>query len=58
MKHGDAKGFHPTMLAWIGAGIPDPHGRQDGQASSVLTFRKINETKKARSVVALSRVPR
>src|SRR5271169_5335623 len=33
-----ARGSSPEMLPWIGAGTPVPHGRQDGQASSVLTF--------------------
>jgi hypothetical protein len=39
-RHGRkrAGGSSPEMLPWIGAGIPVPHGRQDGQASSVLTF--------------------
>jgi hypothetical protein len=34
------------MLPWIGAGDPDPHGRQDGQASSVLTFGQPTRPKK------------
>src|ERR1700729_3455784 len=33
-----AGGVSTEMLPWIGAGDPVPHGRQDGQASSVLAY--------------------
>jgi len=48
----------PAMLPWIGAGIPDPHGRQRWTSLFGVGLWKADETKKARSVVALSRVPR
>src|SRR5271166_4098083 len=50
--------FSPGMLAWIGAGVPDPHGRQGWTSLFGVDLWRANETKKARSVVALSRVPR
>ena len=45
-----------AALDWSGRTRSARPARQDGQASSVLTFGR--PTKKARSVVALSRVPR
>src|SRR3954454_18361392 len=46
-----------AAVAW--SGLPDPHARQDVDASSVTpAFGEPAETKKARYVVALSRVLR
>src|ERR1700722_8144343 len=50
--------LHPTMLPWIGAGDPDPHCRQGWTSLFGDDLWRVNETKKARSVVALSSVPR
>src|SRR5262249_1379228 len=36
----------PVLLPWFGAGGPVPHGRQDEQASSVLTFGQPTRPKK------------
>ncbi|MGE4254035.1 MAG: hypothetical protein AB7E84_02355, partial [Xanthobacteraceae bacterium] len=53
-----AKGSSPEMLPWIGAGNPDPHGRQRRTSLYGVDLWRVDETKEARSVVALSRVPR
>src|SRR6478752_5996240 len=47
------------MLPWIGLGRPHPHvGQRRTSLFGDPTFGGPDETKKARSVVALSRVPR
>src|SRR6202451_3656026 len=50
--------LHPAMLPWIGTGDPDPHCRQGWTSLFGDDLWRVNETKKARSVVALSSVPR
>src|SRR5437868_3328445 len=45
------------LLPWSGTGDPDPHARQ-GRTSLFGDRQRSVVTKKARSVVALSRVPR
>ena len=52
------RALHPTMLPWIGAGDPVPHGRQGWTSLFGVDLWRADETKEARSVVALSRVPR
>ena len=54
----DATGSSPEMLPWFGAGDPVPHGRQGWTSLFGADLWRADETKKARSVVALSRVPR
>ena len=52
-------GLSGLVAASLGSGEPVPHARQDVDASSVTpTFGRPAETKKARYVVALSRVLR
>src|SRR5260370_3317961 len=49
--------IQPDVLPWSGTGDPDPHARQ-GRTSLFGDRQRSVVTKKARSVVALSRVPR
>ncbi len=60
MEARQSKQTQIDVLPWIGSGIPVRTPGNEGQASSViaLTCGESAETKKARSVVALSRVPR
>src|SRR5436305_1709750 len=54
----ETRALDPTMLPWIGAGDPDPHGRQGWTSLLGADLWRASETTEARSVVALSRVPR
>src|SRR5262245_14511309 len=57
-RHGNKRaGLFTRDAALVWSGRSRPHGRQDGQASVVDLWRA-DETTEARSVVALSRVPR
>src|SRR5688572_2659597 len=57
-RHGSKRaGLFTRDAALVWSGRTRPHGRQDGQASGVDLWRA-DETTEARSVVALSRVPR
>ena len=53
-----AHGFSPEKLPRLERGEPVPHGRQGWTSLFGVDLWRANETKKARSVVALSRVPR